>query len=148
MELFSRRRWTLYRLKWLAVVFVTQKIWGRCTATFHTRLTVGPIRSFISFYLRDPCQHQKWPNRSIAFAYKKAQNSSLNFVLILGVAKCWPRSSQQVKLSRRKSDPSNQCDQIGKFLKVFFNNFSYKTSPNIRQLFGLFWCMSLFKKKN
>ena len=25
----------------------------------------------------------------------------------------------------------DQCDQIGKFLKVFVDNFSYKSSPNI-----------------
>ena len=33
---------------------------------------------------------------------------------------------------------SSQCDQIGWFLKVLSDKFSYKSGPNIRQLFGLF----------
>ena len=31
-----------------------------------------------------------------------------------------------------------QCDQIGRFLKVLGNKFSYKSSPSIRWPFGLF----------
>ena len=31
-----------------------------------------------------------------------------------------------------------QCDQIGLFLKGLGDKFSYKSSPNIWQLFGLF----------
>ena len=32
----------------------------------------------------------------------------------------------------------NQCDQIGRFLKVLDNKFSYKSSQNICQLYRLF----------
>ena len=31
-----------------------------------------------------------------------------------------------------------ECDQIGLFVKVFGDNFSYKSSPNVCWLFGLF----------
>ena len=39
-----------------------------------------------------------------------------------------------------------QCDQIGRFLKVFGNKISSKSSPNDWQLFGLFWKTSLLCK--
>ena len=39
-----------------------------------------------------------------------------------------------------------QCDQIGRFLKVLGNRKSSKRSPNDWQLFGLFWKTSLLCK--
>ena len=39
-----------------------------------------------------------------------------------------------------------QCDQIGLFLKATGDTIYYKSSPNIRQLFGLFWKTSQFKQ--
>ena len=48
---FFKRRWRLYGPKWLADVFMTnRKIMLHMMASFHTYLTVGPIRLFISFY--------------------------------------------------------------------------------------------------
>ena len=41
-----------------------------------------------------------------------------------------------------------QCDQIWRFLKVFCNKCYFKIGPNIWQLFGQFWSISLFKKKH
>ena len=34
--------------------------------------------------------------------------------------------------------PLNQCDQIGRFLKVLDNKFAYKSSPNRLMTFGAF----------
>ena len=42
--------------------------------------------------------------------------------------------------------PYEQCDQIGLFLKATGDTIYYKSSPNIRQLFGLFWKTSQFKQ--
>ena len=39
-------------------------------------------------------------------------------------------------------DMSRQCDQIGRFIKVFGNKFTNKISPNVWRLFAL------FKKQN
>ena len=39
----------------------------------------------------------------------------------------------------------SQCDQIGRFLKVFGNKISSKRSPNDWQIFGLFWKTSYEK---
>ena len=40
-----------------------------------------------------------------------------------------------------------QCEKIGWFLKALCNNCYFKISPNIWQLFGLFWSISRFNKK-
>ena len=40
-----------------------------------------------------------------------------------------------------------QCDQIGQFKKVLCIKFSYKSSPNIYWLLGLFWKTSLYEWK-
>ena len=40
-----------------------------------------------------------------------------------------------------------QCDQIEQFLKLLGGKFSYKSSPNIWWLLGLFWNLCFFKKK-
>ena len=40
----------------------------------------------------------------------------------------------------------NQCDQIGRFLKILGDRKSSKRSPNDWQLFGLFWKTSLLCK--
>ena len=39
-----------------------------------------------------------------------------------------------------------QCDQIERFLKVLSNKVSYKSSPNVWQIFGLFWKLHFLKK--
>ena len=43
-----------------------------------------------------------------------------------------------VPVLSRKLEPS-QCDQIGRFLKVLGDDFSYKSSPNVCWLFEFFW---------
>ena len=50
-----------------------------------------------------------------------------------------------VRLKKIIEKLGDQCDQIGRFFKVFGNTFSYKSSPNIWWLLGLFWKMSLFE---
>ena len=47
--------------------------------------------------------------------------------------------------SRRRSVKQCQCDQIGRFLKVFDDNFSYKSSPNICYDILAFLNASVFK---
>ena len=41
---------------------------------------------------------------------------------------------------------SDQCDQIGRFLKVLASKFDYKSSLNIDDFFGLFWKGVLYEK--
>ena len=52
---------------------------------------------------------------------------------------CPPSSSGLFLLRSNKQSLSNQCDQIGQLLKVPNNKLSYKSSPNILNLYGLFW---------
>ena len=42
--------------------------------------------------------------------------------------------------------PNNQCDQIGRFLIVVVDKFSYTSCPNVCWLFGLLWKNSLWSK--
>ena len=44
-------------------------------------------------------------------------------------------------------DQANQCDQIGRFLKVLGNKFCFKSSPKYLVAFRLFWKTSLLKLK-
>ena len=41
----------------------------------------------------------------------------------------------------------NQCDQIGRFLKILADKFSFKRSQNILSVLGLFWKQHFLSKK-
>ena len=45
---------------------------------------------------------------------------------------------KQEAFSQKLLDGSEQCDQIGRFLEVLVNTFSYRSSQNVRSLFGYF----------
>ena len=50
------------------------------------------------------------------------------------------------EIFRGKNVSADQCDQIGRFLKVLVNKFAYKISPKILVTFGIFRNRSIYVK--